>query len=195
MKQSRYGYRFRTSLNRSLPRHSWARALVALIISIAVAGCGVPETAAPSPTSAPIRPAAALLVAATVETIQHRPAEELVGSVEDCLRGLSDYTRLGASPLVDQLGIGGETHLVRGRALREKLLAQLDLLRPPGKRPAEPLPREWHPFAVVHDAYVENVPNREIMARLYISEGTFNRTRRNAIRAIARSIVESGTGN
>lgn len=130
-----------------------------------------------------------------VEMIRQRPGKELVGQVEECLRSLSDYTRLGNSPLVDQLGIEGETHLVRGRALREKMLAQLDLLRPPGKRPSEPLPREWHTFAVVHDAYVENVPNREIMARLYISEGTFNRTRRNAIRAIARSVVESGMGS
>jgi DNA-binding CsgD family transcriptional regulator len=38
--------------------------------------------------------------------------------------------------------------------------------------------------------YVEGVQNREIMARLYISEGTFNRTRRNAIRGLARLLVE-----
>jgi DNA-binding CsgD family transcriptional regulator len=43
---------------------------------------------------------------------------------------------------------------------------------------------------VLHDAYVEGVPNREIMARLYISEGTFNRTRRNAIRGLARLLAE-----
>ncbi|MBL8103630.1 MAG: hypothetical protein JNM02_13940, partial [Anaerolineales bacterium] len=56
--------------------------------------------------------------------------------------------------------------------------------------PPEPLPRVWYNHAVLHDAYVEGVPNREIMARLYISEGTFNRTRRNAIRGLARLLME-----
>ena len=32
--------------------------------------------------------------------------------------------------------------------------------------------------------------NREIMARLYISEGTFNRTRRNALKGLARLLIE-----
>jgi hypothetical protein len=32
--------------------------------------------------------------------------------------------------------------------------------------------------------------NREIMSRLYISEGTFNRTRRAAIRSVARMLEE-----
>jgi hypothetical protein len=37
---------------------------------------------------------------------------------------------------------------------------------------------------------VEEVSNREIMMRLYISEGTFNRTRRSAVRALARALGE-----
>jgi hypothetical protein len=74
------------------------------------------------------------------------------------------------------------------------MLEILDTLRPTGQRPTEPLPREWYSFAVLHDAYVEDVPNREVMARLYISEGTFNRTRRNAIRAVARAVQEIQLG-
>jgi DNA-binding CsgD family transcriptional regulator len=50
----------------------------------------------------------------------------------------------------------------------------------------------WYSYIVLHDAYVEGVPNREIMARLYISEGTFNRTRRIALRALARLLIEEG---
>jgi hypothetical protein len=45
----------------------------------------------------------------------------------------------------------------------------------------------------LYDAYVEDAPNREIMARLYISEGTFNRVRRKALRAAARSLWEMKT--
>jgi len=32
--------------------------------------------------------------------------------------------------------------------------------------------------------------NRDIMARLYIGEGTFNRARRRAIRGVARALKE-----
>ncbi len=66
----------------------------------------------------------------------------------------------------------------------------IELLRPAEKRPPEPLPRVWYNHAVLYDAYVEGVQNREIMARLYISEGTFNRTRRNAIRGLARALMD-----
>jgi hypothetical protein len=66
------------------------------------------------------------------------------------------------------------------------------MLKPDEKRPPEPLPREWYNYAVLHDAYVEDVPNREIMARMYVSEGTFNRSRRNALRGVARFLLEKG---
>ena len=32
---------------------------------------------------------------------------------------------------------------------------------------------------------------RDIMARLYVSEGTFNRQRRSAVQAVARSLLEA----
>jgi hypothetical protein len=37
---------------------------------------------------------------------------------------------------------------------------------------------------------VDEVQNRDIMGKLYISEGTFNRTRRTAIRSLARTLAE-----
>ena len=43
---------------------------------------------------------------------------------------------------------------------------------------------------MLHDAYMDDVPNREIMARLYVSQGTFNRLRRRALRAVARNLLE-----
>jgi hypothetical protein len=91
------------------------------------------------------------------------------------------------------MGIDAETHVERGKELQQLLMDSIELLRPGEKRPPEPLPRIWYNHAVLYDAYVEGVQNREIMARLYISEGTFNRTRRNAIRGLARVLIEKSS--
>jgi len=123
-------------------------------------------------------------------TIERDPAPEFVQLVEDALRHLADYTVLGQSPLAERLNAPGVTHIERGKAVRERLIQALETLRPSGKRPVEPLPREWQGYIVLHDAYLDDVPNREIMARLYISQGTFNRLRRRALRAVARNLLE-----
>jgi GAF domain len=115
---------------------------------------------------------------------------EFVRTVEEGLRHLSDYIALGQLPLASQMNITGESHIECGKQLNKLLIDSIESLRPAEKRPPEPLPRVWYSYAVLHDAYVEGVPNREIMARLYISEGTFNRTRRNALRGLARMLIE-----
>ncbi|MBL8062449.1 MAG: hypothetical protein JNK32_05480 [Anaerolineales bacterium] len=121
------------------------------------------------------------------------PDEDFIKMVEEGLRHLPDYILLGQSALADRLGVKAGSHIERGRELQKTIFDAIDLLRPAEKRPPEPLPRVWYNHAVLHDAYVEGVPNREIMARLYISEGTFNRTRRNAIRGLARLLMEKKT--
>ena len=123
-------------------------------------------------------------------TISVHPDKEFIKMVEDALRHLPDVITLGQSPLADKMGITAETHVERGKQLQQLLMDSIELLKPEGKRPPEPLPRIWYNHAVLHDAYVEGVPNREVMARLYISEGTFNRTRRNAIKGLARLLTE-----
>jgi hypothetical protein len=115
---------------------------------------------------------------------------EFIRTVEEGLRHLSDYIALGQLPLASQMNITGESHIECGKQLNKLLIDSIESLRPAEKRPPEPLPRVWYSYAVLHDAYVEGVPNREIMARLYISEGTFNRTRRNALRGLARMLIE-----
>ena len=46
------------------------------------------------------------------------------------------------------------------------------------------------PLYDLHGSYVQGELTREIMARLYIGEGTYNRTRRRALRSVAKAIQE-----
>jgi len=123
-------------------------------------------------------------------TISVHPDKEFIKLVEEALRHLPDVITLGQSSLADKMEITAETHVERGKQLQELLMDSIELLKPEEERPSEPLPRIWYNHAVLYDAYVEGVPNREIMARLYISEGTFNRTRRNALKGLARLLIE-----
>ncbi len=125
-----------------------------------------------------------------MESITIEPDADFIRLVEEALRHLPDTITLGESALADKLSITGSSHIERGKLLQKHLTESIELLKPAEDRPPEPLPRLWYSHAVLHDAYVECVPNREIMARLYISEGTFNRTRRNAIRGLARLLME-----
>ena len=100
-------------------------------------------------------------------------------------------TSLGDMQLVRKESAAGQkTHLERGKTVYAVIVEALEHLRPVGEIPPEPQPREWYPYVILHDAYLEDVPNRDIMSKLYISEGTFNRTRRAAIRTLARELAE-----
>lgn len=125
-----------------------------------------------------------------IAAITTNPDTDFIKLVEESLRRYSDYIALGQSPLADWAGITAESHIERGKQLQKFLADAIESFRPAGTRPREPLPRVWYSYAVLYDAYVEGVPNREIIARLYISEGTFHRTRRNAIRGLARLLAE-----
>jgi hypothetical protein len=125
-----------------------------------------------------------------LDSISTDPDNDFIKVVEEALRHLTDAITLGQCALAEKISIKGESHIERGKQLQELLTGAIESLKPAEKRPSEPLPRVWYNHAVLHDAYVEGVPNREIMARLYISEGTFNRTRRNALRGLARLLVE-----
>ena len=83
-----------------------------------------------------------------------------------------------------------QARVERGKLLRQGLVEAIETLRPEGTRPRDALSREWENYVVLHDAYVEGVQNREVMMRLYISEGTFNRSRRKALRGVARYLLE-----
>lgn len=129
-------------------------------------------------------------------TVSDRSFPIPVDTVELALRSLYDYTFLADSPLGElrlvhnQLPAVQVTHLERGKAVHEVLLKAIEKMRPPNTIPRDPPPREWYPYLILHDAYLEEIPNRDIMSKLYISEGTFNRTRRAAMRSLARALGE-----
>jgi hypothetical protein len=75
--------------------------------------------------------------------------------------------------------------------LQQLLNDAIQSLRPAGIRPTSVVPRAWYNYIVLHDAYVIGIRNRDVMAKLYISEGTFNRTRRIAVRGVAIWLIEA----
>ena len=117
------------------------------------------------------------------------------------MRRLHDYPYLGEHTLAQLQVLNCRlqdrsqefvTHIDRGKALSEVVIQALHKLRPEGAEPSRHAvpPREWHQFIVLYDAYVLGELNRDIMSKLYISEGTFNRTRRRAVRGVAKALQE-----
>ena len=120
-----------------------------------------------------------------------------VRAVEQALRNITDYAYLGDSQLaglsqvrLQAASVENPTHVDLGKAVYKVLCDTLEKLHPDGERPGSVVPREWYPYVILYDAYLMDVSNRDIMATLYISEGTFNRTRRAALRTVARMLEE-----
>jgi hypothetical protein len=121
--------------------------------------------------------------------------------VMDGLRRLHDFTYLGQHELarlkvIDWYLPDGEerfmTHIERGKAVSAVLVEAVGKLRPEGEEPGAHTvpPRMWRQYLVLHDAYVLGERNRDVMSKLYIGEGTFNRARQRAIRGVARALQE-----
>lgn len=124
------------------------------------------------------------------------PGDIPVKLVELALRNLYDFAYLGDTQLAElrlvhnRLPSGPMTHLDRGKGVHSVLSEAINKLRPESDLTGNPPAREWYPYIILHCAYLEDQSNRDIMAQLYISEGTFNRTRRAAIRSVTRVLVE-----
>jgi hypothetical protein len=114
---------------------------------------------------------------------------KLEAVVEDGFRHFHDYSKLARSPLVQMLGIQTQSHIDAGKQVQQELQNILEQLRPAGKEPSEPVSREWYCYTILRDAYIDDIPTRDIMSKLYISEGTYYRTRRKALRLISREIM------
>ena len=119
-----------------------------------------------------------------------------VKTLEDALRNIYDFAYLGDSDLSEtklvesRLPDEGSTHIDRGKVVY-KLIEEAIIKLKPEKEYTNDIPtREWYPYLILHYAYFEDKLNRDIMSLLYISEGTFNRTRRSAIRSVTRILSE-----
>jgi hypothetical protein len=127
-----------------------------------------------------------------LSTLATRSDPKIEAIVEDGFRNIHDFSKLGSSPLVDLLGISGKSHIDCGKQVQQQLIKILEKLRPFGDKPPEPMTREWYCYTILHEAYLEDTPTRDIMSKLYISEGTYYRTRRKALRMISRELMEVG---
>jgi len=133
------------------------------------------------------------------ELFSSSPAKISTHTVELGLRSLHDYAKLAELPLVDtnlvrQRSGNSPSHIETGKAVQSLLCEAVEKLRPPGAEEEKHINRvprrDWYPYIILRDAYVDCLPNREVMDRLFISEGTFNRTRRSAIRSLTRLLIE-----
>jgi GAF domain-containing protein len=138
------------------------------------------------------------LAEARPPVLEGQSEREAISLVEDALRHLHDYSYLGEHTLAQRCIVASSldvqegafvTHLDRGKSLQEVLVAAIEKLKPPGPQPS-PLTREWHQYVILHDCYVLGKLNRDVMSALYISEGTFNRARRRAVRGVTRALAE-----
>ncbi len=124
-----------------------------------------------------------------------RAPAELRMLVEGALRHLNDLPTLSEHPLLDRLpGQEKDTSaLERARHLRGQLEAAVARLQPAGARPSPGSPAGpggWLHYIVLHEAYVEGRPNKQVMQRYQLSESTFHRARRRAIDALADDLCD-----
>jgi hypothetical protein len=114
------------------------------------------------------------------------------------LRQLNDLPALSQHALLQELpALRDEpgTPLEHASALRSVLEQAIERLRPAGARPSpgSNAVGGWLHYLVLREAYVDGRPNKQVMQRYAISEGTFHRARRRAIDAVAADVA-SGRG-
>ncbi|HEY3061214.1 MAG TPA: hypothetical protein VGL99_19785 [Chloroflexota bacterium] len=114
--------------------------------------------------------------------------------VEGALRHLNDLPALSQHPLLGQLEApwAAGTPLERAARLRNELDQAIERLRPAGARPTPggSAIGGWLHYLVLKEAYADGRPNKQVMQRYLLSEGTFHRARRSAIDAIAADLAE-----
>jgi hypothetical protein len=115
--------------------------------------------------------------------------------IEVALRHLNDLPTLSQHPLLSELPFVADapgTPLERAARLRAELEQAIERLRPPGSRPTPGASAlgGWLHYLVLKEAYADGRPNKQIMQRYALSEGTFHRARRRAIDALALDLAQ-----
>jgi hypothetical protein len=137
------------------------------------------------------------------EILRERTAEaeaapretELRVLVEGALRHLNDLPALSQHPLLAELPTTADTMappLERAAQLRRELEQAIERLRPGGARPSPGSGNigGWLHYLVIKEAYGDGRPNKQVMQRYALSEGTFHRARRRAIDALATDLAQ-----
>jgi hypothetical protein len=128
-------------------------------------------------------------------------ADRLVRLTEQALRRLNNPAALGRSELASRIpktldastreavgrGLQDVTPLERAQAIRAVLISGIERLKPldGDTGPESPAALQYH---ILHEEYLQGLLNKQIMTRHSISEGTFNRNRRQAIAMLAEEL-------
>jgi hypothetical protein len=112
--------------------------------------------------------------------------------VEGALRHLNDLPALSEHALLDELASQDGTPLERATELRNQLEQAIERLRPSGPRPSPGASAigGWLHYLALREAYVDGRPNKQIMQRYALSEGTFHRARRRAVDALTADLAQ-----
>jgi hypothetical protein len=132
--------------------------------------------------------------------LQQISSEHDAQLVEEALRRMNDVAALARCRLIsrlphtltDRVGHSDTTRsalspLEQARALREILTSAIERLKPDGQpndRGASVLQ-----YNILNEEYVKGTPNKQIMRRLDLSEGTFHRQRRAGIRILTEDLA------
>jgi hypothetical protein len=121
---------------------------------------------------------------------------ELRPLISSALKRLNNLPSLSGHRLLGVLDhvAAGQTALDRASWLRGELIEAIERLRPPHEPPPKVGGRTgaggWLHYLVLREAYVDGRPNKEIMLRYSISDGSFARARNLAIDALAHDFAE-----
>jgi hypothetical protein len=132
--------------------------------------------------------------------LQQISSEHDAQLVEEALRRMNDVDALARCRLIARLphtlidgasSSGGMRSAVspleRARALREILASAVERLKPDGLVSQREAPGLQ--YQILHEEYVKGIPNKQIMRRLDLSEGTFHRQRRAGIRILTEDLA------
>jgi hypothetical protein len=149
--------------------------------------------------SAALTPNLDAVVSEVQADLDQAASEHLDRLTQDALRKLNTPSSLARCGLLSRLpqtisrllserqDPSAATPLEQAQALRECLVAAIERLKPPAgsTSPGDPGALQYN---ILREEYVLGLPNKQIMVRHSISEGTFHRNRRQAISALAQEL-------